>query len=153
MRAHLQRRRGDDSEEGADVVVLVKKPVDSVHEFYFAGFVHNVKVYHIVQTATALTQMTFFAHLSDEAASSCTSTSAARAAPAISRSSLQRQGWVMPFSQAPESLGGALRVFAKARMKVVIDKVFRAQHCERCRSKLRPSSRQVARIQECGMPE
>ena len=128
--------------------------MDSVHEFYFGGYVHNVKVCHIVHTATARTQMTFSAHLrlSDEAALLSTSTSAARAAPASSRSSLQRQGWVMPFSQAPESLGRAFSVFAKARMKVVIDKVFRAQHCERCRSKLRPSSRQIARIQECGMP-
>ena len=65
----------------------MKKPVDSVHEFYFGGYVHNVKVCHIVHTATARTQMAFSARLSDEAASLCTSTSAARAAPASSRSS------------------------------------------------------------------
>ena len=70
----------------------MKKPVDSVHEFYFGGYVHNVKVCHIVHTATARTQMTFSAHLSDDAASLCTSTSAARAAPASSRSSPQLQG-------------------------------------------------------------
>ena len=40
----------------------------------------------------------------------------------------------MPFSQAPESLGRAFIILAKARMKVGMDKVFRAQHCERYRS-------------------
>ena len=82
-----QGQVADDSEEGADGVVLVNKPVDSVHEFYFGGYVHNVKVGHIVHAATARTQMTFSAHLSDEAASLSTSTSAARASPASSRSS------------------------------------------------------------------
>ena len=149
-----QGQVADDGEENADGVVLVKKPVVSVHEFYFSGYVHNVKVCHIVHTATARTQMTFSACLSNEAASLCTSTSAARAAPASSRSSLHSEdkGWFMLFSQARESLGRAFRVFAKARMKVVIDKVFRAQYCERCRSKLLPSSRQIAGIQESGMP-
>ena len=62
MLSHLQATQGqvaDDSEEAADGVVLVKKPVDNVHEFYFGAYVHTVKVCHIVHTATARTQMTF----------------------------------------------------------------------------------------------
>ena len=120
----------DDSEEGADGVVQVSRPVDSVHEFYFGGYVHNVKVCHIVHTATARTQMTFSAHLNDEAVSLSTSTSTARAAPASSRSSNSedRDGSCLFLKLQSLLAGRSISSQKQGRMKVVMDKVFRAQH-------------------------